>query len=265
MKSAVLYFVMMIASRGLGAQPALETENFEKENSSLQWKLRFKDKGTGHWEKKWFVDGLRGSIENSARGMLFSAGPVDGDHACHSVLWTKKSFKGDIKITYEYTRTDAWNKWVNIIYLQATGIGSGRFTHDIREWTDLRTIPYMSTYFRNMKALHISYAAYGDTLNMGPDYIRLRKYPVAPGAVFSTSTEIAPAFFDTKLFVPGKTYKITLIKSKGMLYFQIVGEDIARLYTWNISAGAGITEGRIGLRHMFTRSALYKNFRIYTN
>ena len=91
MKSAVLYFVMMIASMGLGAQPALEKENFEKENSSLQWKLRFKDNGIRHWEKKWFVDGFRGSIENSARGMLFSAGPVDGDHACHSVLWTKKS------------------------------------------------------------------------------------------------------------------------------------------------------------------------------
>ncbi len=264
MKSAVLYVVIMITSMSVGAQFLSEENRFEKENISFNWKLSFDDNGTGNWQKKWFVDGVRGSIENSSRGMLFSAGPVDGDHACHSVLWTKKSFKGDIKITYEYTRTDAWNKWVNIIYIQATGIGHGRYVKDIREWTDLRIIPYMNTYFNYMNALQISYAAYGDTLNVGPDYIRLRKYPVEPGAVFNTTTEIAPSFFDTKLFKPGKTYKITIIKRNDKLYFQIKGEGLVKLYTWNISQAKDITEGRIGLRHMFTRSALYKNFQVFT-
>ena len=35
-------------------------------------------------------------------------------------------------------------------------------------------------------------------------------------------------------------------------------------FEWDISEIAPISEGRIGLRHMFTRSALYKNFKIYT-
>ena len=248
----------------LAAQSTEDKENFSRENESSHWKLMFSDKGTGNWQKKWFVDGVRETIKSSDKGMLFSAGPEEGDDACHSVLWTKKSFKGDIKITYDYTRTDTRQKWVNIIYIQATGIDSGKYVKDIREWSNLRMIPYMSTYFKNMKALHISYAAYGDVLKPGQDYIRLRKYPLQPGADFSNTTEIPPAFFDTKLFEPGKTYKIIIIKRDGKLYFQIDGEDHSNLYSWSIPEALDITEGRVGLRHMYTRSALYKNFQVFT-
>lgn len=264
MKSISVFLFLIIASIALAAQTTEDKENFARENGSPHWKLAFSDKGTGNWQGKWFVDGVRATIVNSDRGMLFSAGPVEGDDACHSVLWTKKSFKGDIKITYDYTRTDTRQKWVNIIYIQATGIDSGKFVKDIREWSNLRMIPYMSTYFKNMKALHISYAAYSNDLKPGQDYIRLRRYPLHPGSDFSTSTEIPPAFFDTKLFEPGKIYRITIIKRNGKLYFQIDGEGHSNLYSWNIREASDITEGRIGLRHMYTRSALYKNFQVFT-
>lgn len=254
----------MIVSVKPEAQNVNDEQGFIKANESPLWKLMFSDDGTKDWQKKWFVDGYRATICNSEDGMLFSAGSVDGDPACHSVLWTKKSFKGDIKITYDYTRTDARNKWVNIIYIQATGIDKGEYGKDIWKWRNLRTIPYMRTYFNNMKALHISYAAYGDKLDSGPDYIRLRKYPVQPGANFSESTEIPPSFFDTELFEPGKTYKITVIKRGDKLYFQVDGGGHNNLYKWNISNATDIKEGRIGLRHMFTRSALYKNFKVFT-
>ena len=49
------------------------------------------------------------------------AGPVPRENASHAVLWTKQSFAGDVKIEYEYTRTDDANQYVNILYIQATG------------------------------------------------------------------------------------------------------------------------------------------------
>ena len=264
MKFRFFLLLLLIFSAKLKAQNGSDERNFLNVNQSLNWKLTFNDDGTKDWQKKWFIDGYRATIHNSEEGMLFSAGPVDGDDACHAVLWTKQSFNGDIKITYDYTRTDARNKWVNIIYIQATGIDKGDYVKDIWKWRELRTIPFMRTYFNNMKALHISYAAYGNRLDSGPDYIRVRKYPLQKGAVFNTSTEILPSFFDTKLFEPGKTYKITIIKRKDTLYFQVKGGGHNNLYAWNISYAGDIKEGRIGLRLMYTRSALFKDFKVFT-
>jgi len=38
--------------------------------------------------------------------MILSAGPTAGSDSCHAVLWTKRSFSGDVKIEFEYTRAD---------------------------------------------------------------------------------------------------------------------------------------------------------------
>ncbi|WP_162143053.1 DUF1961 family protein [Pedobacter glucosidilyticus] len=239
--------------------------NFKNINDLENWKLSFQDDGIKSWQKKWFLDGLRAKVENSKHGLLFSAGDVDGDDACHAVLWTKQSFTGDIKITYNYTRTDTRQNWVNIIYIHATGIGEKPYEKDISRWSNLRMIPYMSSYFKYMNALHISYAAYDDDLPKGQDYIRLRKYPVTPKANFSKTTEIAPSYFDTGLFVPGKEYQITIIKKANYFYFHVKGDGKEKLYSWDISSALNIKEGRVGLRHMYTRAALYKNFKIYTH
>ncbi|MGY5354683.1 DUF1961 family protein [Wenyingzhuangia sp. IMCC45467] len=239
-------------------------EQFDQLNNSNKWNLKFQDNGNNNWKSKWFLDGLRAQVKNTKKGMILTAGKVERNDSCHAVLWTKNSFKGTIKIEYNYTRKDSTTKWVNILYIQATGTGKPPYLTDISKWNDLRKVPAMSTYFKNMKTLHISYAAYGSK-NTTPnnDYIRTRQYPVLEGKNFNTSTELPPAFFMTDLFKPNKTYQITVIKTEDQLYFKVVGKNISKLFSWALPENK-ITEGRIGLRHMFTRSSQYQNFKVYT-
>lgn len=254
--------ITLLCSTLLNGQDMVDRD-FEILNKSVEWQLEFYDPCAGDWHSKWFLDGLRAKIENTSEGMIFSAGPVEGDHACHAVLWTKDSFKGDVKIEYDYTRTDTRTSWVNILYIQATG--AYPYTSDISQWNHLRIIPYMSTYFENMNTLHISYAAFNrDNPDGKNDYIRARRYPLTPGQNFSTTTEIPPTYFRTGLFIPGETYKITVIKATDKLYFKVEGKNDSVLFSWSLTDNQTVSEGRIGLRHMFTRSARYKDFKIYT-
>ncbi len=242
-----------------------DEKTFEKLNNSKIWQLRMKDRGTKNWQSNWFLDGLHAEVKNSTKGMSFSTGTVERDDAYHAVLWTKGSFKGDLKIEYNFTRTDEKTIWAIILYLQATGIGIPPYDSDISKWNQLRETPAMKTYFNYMKAFHLSYASFENTnTDQNKDYVRLRQYPVKPGENFNTSTEIPNAFFETGLFKTGKTYKITIIKTAKTIYFKVTGKNISKLFSWDISQQPELDEGRIGLRHMFSRSAIYKDFSIYT-
>lgn len=254
--------LMILISNCLPGQ-IIDAVEFDSLNQTKNWNLKFEDDGSGNWQSKWFLDGLRAEVKNIKEGMLFSAGPVEGDDACHGVLWTNDSFSGDVKIEYQYTRTDTKTEWVNILYIQASGVSP--YAKDIYQWNSLRKIPYMRSYFMNMEALHISYAAYGkNNLDSYNDYIRARKYPNLPGQNFSSTTEILPASFKTGLFLPGETYKITVIKTGERLYFKVEGKGESKLFSWQLQESQTVQEGRIGLRHMYARSALYKDFEIYT-
>lgn len=241
-----------------------QTNLFNKLNDTKNWQLSFDDSGTKNWQKHWFLDGLRANLKNTKDGMVFSAGTVNKDDSCHAVLWTKKSFKGAVKIEYDYTRTDARTVWVNILYIQATGHGKGPYAKDISEWNDMRIIPSMRNYFDNMNALQISYAAFrGDNTDPEEDYMRLRKYPRKEGENFQKYTEVPSAYFNTGLYKPGETYHITVIKTKDNVFFKVAVKNVEKLFSWSSEKIEGVTEGRIGLRHMYTRSARYKNFKIY--
>jgi hypothetical protein len=78
---------------------------FEKLNNSTSWNLEFQDDGTTNYQKHWHLDGLIAKVENSKKGMLLQAGPEFGNDAHHMVLWTKQTFKGDVKIEFEFTRS----------------------------------------------------------------------------------------------------------------------------------------------------------------
>ncbi|WP_157637693.1 DUF1961 family protein [Flexithrix dorotheae] len=239
-------------------------QDFNSLNNSTEWKLKFSDDCTSNWEKNWFKDGLISTVEQNENGMNLIAGPVNRNDAHHTVLWTKKSFKGDIKIEYNYTRTDSQIVNVNILYIQAQGIGKAGRGKDITKWNKYREVPTMSKYYYNMNPLHISYAAF-PMVNEDPenDYIRVRKYP-AEESNFG-QTEILPAFFKTGLFLPGETYKITIIKTETKLHFSVKGEGAEeKLYSWDLAENQSPKEGRIGLRHMFTRSAQYSDFKVFT-
>ena len=159
---------------------------------SANWSEVFSDDGTSNWQEQWFLDGERGTVKNTPAGMVFSAGPIFGDNGSHSVLWTRRSFGGDLRIEFDYTRMDDIDRAVNILYIQATGTGIQPYAEDISAWSHLRVIPYMNRYFRFMTLLHVSYAAF--SMEQGPrsDYVRARRYPVQPGMSFSRDTRIAP-------------------------------------------------------------------------
>lgn len=262
MNKVQLWILMIFISNDLAGQ-TIHAAEFDSLNQTRKWDLTFEDDGTANWQSKWFLDGLRAEVKNTREGMLFSAGPVEGDDACHAVLWTNDSFSGDLKIEYQYTRTDTKTEWVNILYIQAVGVPP--YAKDIYQWNSLRKIPSMRSYFMNMAALHISYAAFNkNNSDVNNDYVRARKYPNLPGQNFSRTTEIQPASFNTGLFLPGETYKITVIKTGERLYFRVENNVESKLFSWHLEEGQTVHEGRIGLRHMYTRSALYKDFKIYT-
>ena len=241
-----------------------EQSEFEKINELSEWNLQFSDSCKENWQDNWFLDGEIAKVEYDKYGMNLIAGPINRNNAHHSVLWTKQSFKGDIKIEFDYTRTDSTVVNVNILFIQATGIGKGIFDKDISKWNDFRKVPTMSKYYNNMKTIHISFAAF-PMVNEDPDndYLRVRRYPITEDITFK-DMEVAPSYFKTELFKTGITYKMTWIKSGENLYLSVKGDHKTKLYSWNLSKFDRITEGRIGLRHMFTRSASYKNFNVWT-
>lgn len=192
--------------------------------------------------------------------MHFAAGPELRNDAHHAVLWTKETYAGDIKVEFDYTRTDNENRWVNIIYIQATG--AGKFDADIAKWSNERTVPAMKTYFENMNALHISYAAFGNDGD-GTYYVRARRYPKQTGKPFA-ATQLEPSYNQQGYFKSNVTYHITVIKTDNEAFFCMESEDGTETFDWDLSNVEQLSSGRIGLRHMYGRSALYKNIKIYT-
>ncbi len=254
----------------LEAQAAMRTEQISEDEAAYEaevsagWDEAFYDDGTGDWQDRWFLDGEHATLTNSELGMDFTAGPTHLNHAHHAVLWTKQSFEGDVKIEYEYTKLDDTIWCVTLLYIQATGKGEGRYTRDISEWGDLRREPLMPLYFEHMNLYHISYAAW-DGFNKDPNdpgYVRARRYRAGSiqGTELQPDTYTAAGFFQT-----GAPHKITAIKSGSHLYFNVenatTGESM--LCHWENTEFPPVLEGRIGLRHMFTRSARYRNFKVF--
>lgn len=232
------------------------------------WKkagLLFEDSGTKNWKNQWMLDGERAQVANTQAGMELVAGPEHGNDSCHAVLWTKQSFEGNLLISYDYTRTDTTTRCVNILYFLATGKGGDAYPEDIALWNDKRRVPSMRAYFNNMDTYHISYAAFNArTFSGDNDYIRLRRYN--PGQKGLGGTDVPGDIFKTGLFRPFETYHIQVIKFGHLIEMQIQHKKYAghRLVCqWDVSGFAHCEQGRIGLRHMYTRSARYKNFKVW--
>jgi len=250
------------ANNGQEQDPAAERFT---ELESLDWELRLHDAGDGSWGDNWFLDGERGSVKNTPDGMVFSAGPIAFDNGSHAVLWTRDSFEGSIRIDFDYTRLDTISRAVNILYIQATGVGSGPYSEDINEWSDLRVVPFMSSYFNNMNLLHVSFAAFVNDGSAGPadDYIRARRYPVLEDGTFE-DTEVEPSYDNTGLFTPGEVLHMTFIKHEQDMMLRVTKDGSHHYYHWDLSGFPPVTEGRVGIRHMWTRCARYAGFGVST-
>jgi len=229
---------------------------------NAEWQEHFSDPLRTDWQNNWLLDGEEATLSNSEHGLDYWAGPNAWDDTSHAVLWTKQSFTGDLLIEYEFTRLDTSVRFVNIIYIQATGSGESGFGEDISEWNDHRRIPSMSHYFRNMNTYHISYAAFG-TRNNDPDedYVRARRYMPSFGGLRNTGLE--PDYARTGLFETGVPHKITIVKKSDELFMHVKNDEQERLFYWKNDQLPPIIEGRIGLRHMYTRGSRYADFRIY--
>ena len=232
--------------------------SFEQADSG-KWREILSDPCTGDWTSRWLLDGEIASVSTSERGMQLTAGPQYKNNAHHMVLWTKDSFEGDLRIEYEYTRLDFESRCVNIIYIQATGSGEEPYVKDITKWSGLRRVPAMSTYFDHMHTYHISYAANPGTAR---EYIRARRY--MPNRDGLKGTNLEPDYAPKGLFQPGVPHAITIIKKERDLFMRIENADQVYYCHMTNPHLPAITEGRIGLRHMFTRSARYRDFRIST-
>ena len=84
-----------------------------------------------------------------------------------------------------------------------------------------------------------------------------------PGWAYSAITVIAfVATLVIGLFKIGVPYRITVIKKDRELFMHIRGDGREKLCHFLGNALPPIVEGRIGLRHMYTRGARYRDFRV---
>ncbi|MCB0642841.1 MAG: DUF1961 family protein [Phaeodactylibacter sp.] len=261
MKILFCQLLFTLALLPLAAQVSKPEAAFQHLNE-LHWKLRFQDDCTSNWQKRWHKDGERAHIVHSEKGMSYFAGTEAYNDSCHTVLWTKKQFSGNLKIEYDYTRLDtSIASAVNIIYLLASGSGEGPYKKNRFKWNELRRVPAMRTYFNHVNTYHISYAAFGNQ-HPEPDYVRARRYLPETGKGLE-GTELQPEYLDTGLFQPGVKHHITVIRHGANLYLKAENEKDNRIFWFDTSTLPPVNKGRIGLRHMWTRAACYANFKVY--
>lgn len=260
---------VLLALMTLAACAAAEgTETGEDAMSEYQallqssWKEVFNDPGTGDWNEKWFLDGEKATVKNTKEGLELRAGPTAREDACHAVLWTREAFEGDLKIEYEFTRLDEAVEFVVILYVQATGSGKGPYVEDLAAWSALRKVPAMSIYFNHLNTYHVSYAAFehGNT-DRANDYIRARRYLPESGQGLK-GTDLDPSYDHTGLFAKGVPHKMTVIKEGQRLFLHVAGPEKAMLCHWDNRDLPPVAAGRVGLRHMYTRDARYRDLRI---
>jgi hypothetical protein len=238
--------------------PSADQAAFEQADKG-NWQTALSDDCTADWTEQWFLDGEVGTVITGPDGMELTAGQEYGNDAHHMVLWTKDVFEGDLKIEYNTTRLDDETRCVNILYIQASGSGEAPYVNDITQWNELRRVPAMRMYFNHMNTYHISYAAFPND-DRQQAYIRARRY--MPNAIGLKGSNLEPDYFPEGLFETGVPHKITVIKKDRSISMRIENaEQTYYCHMINLDLPA-VTTGRIGLRHMFTRSARYQNIRV---
>lgn len=219
-------------------------------SAQTEWHVVFSDTGTsGNWKDKWFLDGKKATVKYTPNGIKFSAGGGT-TNADHAVLWAKPVVENDVKIEYDFTRLDNVNNYVNILFIQAQGIGTNKYPKDISTWS--RPNPKYNIYFDGMDYYNLSYA------NVQNE-VRARQ---------CRGFNVIKSYTNVDMFQRNQKHHITVIKEG--LNFQMTATNLSSgvTKTWKFKASATkspvITKGHIGLRHMSRRISMYKNFEIYT-
>jgi len=250
-------FVLTIITEG-----SLSGQNCAKSGSAVL----FEDNMMSDWQENWFLDGQKATVEHVDNGLYFSAGTITKQddpeeyHAHHAVLWTKQVFEGDLLISYEMTRVDSSDYGTTLLYIQAQGVGQEPYTEDIAVWSELRTVPAMSLYWKYMNLISLSFR----------ENLRCKRYPWEDpnGERYPNGGLIKP-MLDYPTILPGKSYRIEVQKRTESVNVQLFDRKTDTLITdhsWDITNVAEglepIQKGRIGLRHMSTRQFIYSNFKV---
>ncbi|MDD3079577.1 MAG: DUF1961 family protein [Paludibacter sp.] len=230
------------------------------ENQS--WQIIFADDLKKQHNENWFLDGEKAQLKYTSGGMTFKAGRVAASDADHAVLWTKKSFEGNLRVDFDFVKLDDATKYVNILYLFAEGSGKNPYVEDISQWNELRKVPAMKQYYEHINAFHVSFAAFENNNDLlSEDYIRARRYLPERGKGLA-GTALLPEYLRTGLFRKGIKYHITVIRNNDDIYMKITGDNHEKLCHWNLSEYPELTSGRIGLRLMGSRVSLFSDFKV---
>ena len=221
------------------------------------WQEVFSDKMTGtDWQEKWFLDGIHAKVSNSKEALQ-----IDTSKG-FAVLWTKKEFKGDLRIEYDFKSLDGdKRKGVNIIYIQARGDGQEGYVEDITQWSEKRELAAMKNYFLNMHTYHISYAA-GTRGGRNNDYVRARRYMPLENKGLK-KTELKGDYNQVDLFSDMEWLRIAIIKKNKKIWMEVKHPKTTKIFKFENVDKPGIEAGRIGLRLMTNRLSRFKNFQVY--
>lgn len=261
-KSVLLLLIITSGISYLQAQNANFKQEFQK-IANIKGKLIFSDDFTNDWSSQWMLDGEKAFVKSGNGSLRFLAGPVSQHNEHHAVLWTKKTFRGDVRIEFDFIKLDSVFRFVNIIYLFASGSGSGVYKNDISAWAELRKTPAMKMYFEHMNAYHISFAAFDiDNNDNENDYVRARRYLPERGKGLS-GTELLPVYIKTGMFKPNVKHHIIVISKDKTIWMKIKANGTEKIYKWDTEILPQISSGRIGLRLMGSRASEFSNFKVF--
>lgn len=270
--TCTLLFLLLISNNKaplLGQGGPSEPLNGEAEKQDFRQagsEVLFEDSMMDDWQKKWFLDGQKATLEHRDEGLYFSGGTVTKSedpeeyHAYHAVLWTKQIFEGDILIRYEMVRVDTSDYGNTLLYIQAQGIGIEPYVKDIAEWSGLREIPAMSVYFEKMDLISLSFR----------ENLRCKRYPWKdPKGEWYPDRGLIEPMVDYIGMIPGKKYGVEVEKRSSSVTLRLYDGETKELltdFTWDTTKIPEelelIQKGRIGLRHMSTKQFIYSNFTV---
>jgi len=104
-------------------------------------------------------------------------------------------------------------------------------------------------------------AAFPNTGDNRVQYLRARRY--LPNDAGLSGSDLKPDYYPEGLFSSGVPHKIVVIKKARTIYMKISNTEQTYYCHFRNTDLPLIEEGRIGLRLMFTRSSLFKNFKIF--
>ncbi len=236
-------------------------------------RILFEDTMTGDWREQWFLDGHKAELQQDENGLHFTATTLPGIwetrresaemrelfDSMHAVLWTREEFEGEIAVSFEMTRTS--ESFTFLLYILAQGVGTPPYAEDITEWNELREIPSMHLYFRNLNLTGVTFR----------DQVRLRRYPWKDADGVDYEDNLIGEMLDYDQLPVGNTYKVYVELRTATLRIRIeevgnpenvLDRTFNRIDDLDPRRPTPGTRGRIGLRHMTGTAVRYRNVQV---